>query len=706
MNAMPPSCISQIKPSARLLPCLLAIAVIAASGIAAAAPTQFTWTNAVSGDWSDATMWTNDETSGTAPIATGLAAYSVEFSQTGIFNANQDLNAGFLLNRLVFGGSEVTLTGNGIQFVTNGAALPVIEQNSEVEISAGTPLSLAADLTFGGTGSGLVTLSGGVSGSGGLIVSGLGTLSLTGANTYSGSTTVTSGTLHVSQANTGNDKSVVSVAAGATLDLDFTGSDTVASLVIGEDVKPDGLYDSTNSNGAITGTGGILVVTPLPSSNASLASLSVSGAGLSPAFNPLTGNYSTSVGNAVSSVTMTPSVAGEGATVTVNGTAVTSGTASAPIALNIGPNLITTLVRAQDAVTTRTYTVNVNRASAAVVSTAPAVVIDSSRATLNGNVNPNGVSTVYFEYGTSTDYGIRTPDRDVSGNTTRTFAASLTGLNGATTYHFRAVLFNAAGTIYGSPLQFTTPPNPPVAATGAPSNVTSSTATFIGAVNPNGVRASVYFEYGRRPPTASPRRCTFHGFHDRLRAGAERRPDPGAAYHYRLVASNTAGTALGNDVLFTVTEGGGAGNGIPTAAPDVTTNSAVGIGTETAILQGAVNPNSGTTLVQFDYGLSTAYGKTTVLQGVGNGSIPADVALAVQGALPGTTYHYRLTGSNSLGKSFGEDAEFTTDFLSADCGHGCFDGAYHDERPDLRFGPRARRDRRCLDRLRHGRCHV
>jgi autotransporter-associated beta strand protein len=631
---------------------------------AAEDPTRFTWTAAVDGVWSDATKWTEDQASGSAPVANGLADYVVEFGVDGTYTATQDQSAGFTLNLLRFGGSAVTLDGNGLLFVTKGAALPSVEQNGAAEVLVGMPVSLQSDLSFGGTGAGTVTFSGAITGNGGLSKGGSGILSLTGTNSYRGSTTVNSGTLRLTKANTGNDKSVLTLAAGATLDLAFTGSDTVAALVIDGVAKPDGLYDASNTGGAITGSGGITVVTPIPSSNASLASLTVGSTSLSPAFNPLTGNYSTSVSNSISSVTVRPTVAGEGATVTVNGNTVVSGAASNPVALAVGPNLISTVVRAQDNVTTRTYTVNVNRASAAVVSTAPAVVIDASRATLNGNANPNGASTVYFEYGNTPAFGSRTPDRDISGNTSRTFAASLTGLSGATTYHFRAVLFNAAGTIYGAPRQFTTAPNPPVAATGAPANVTASTATLVGAVNPNGVKASAYFEYGltKAYGQSTPIQNIAAGFAT-VSVQAPNLPlIPNAAYYYRLVASNSAGTALGNDVLFTVTAGGGVGSGVPTAPPVVVTEAAVGLGGESAILQGSVNPNGGTTLVSFEYGLTDSYGLSTVLQGVGNGDTPAAVALPVQGLLPGRTYHYRLTGSNSLGTTRGDDAVFTTTF--------------------------------------------
>jgi autotransporter-associated beta strand protein len=590
----------------------------------------------------------------------------LDFDVDGAFTATHDLNAGFLLNRLVFGASVVAINGNPLQFTTNGASLPEIRHNGPADIAIATPLSLAADLTIGGTGTGNLTMTGAVTGNGGLTMAGTGVLSLAGGSSYRGNTTVQSGTLRLANPNTGNDKSVISIAAGAVLNLDFTATDTIGALVIDGTPQPDGLYDAANTAGFITGAGSLRVETPPPSSNATLASFAVSGSSLSPAFSPLTGTYSANVPNTVTTVSVTPTAAGEGATITVNGSPVASGTVSDPIALGVGPNLITTLVRAQDGITTRIYNVTINRASAAVVATSPAVVIDSTRATLNGTTNPNGVSTVYFEYGTTSEFGSRTPDRDVSGTTTRNFAAGISGLKGATTYHFRAVLFNAAGTIFGETLTFTTPPNPPVPATGAPANVTPSSATLVGAVNPNGVQATVYFEYGLT--TAYGQSTPIQ----RIPAGTTtvgiQAPNvpliSGATYNYRLVASNSAGTAFGENVRFTVTDGGGAGSGAPTAAPAAETLPAVAVGTESAILQASVNPNSGTTLVRFEYGPTTDYGTTTASQGVGNGDAPAAVARSIQGLLPGTTYHYRVIASNSLGETAGTDATFTTAFAA------------------------------------------
>ena len=106
-----------------------------------------------------------------------------------------------------------------------------------------------------------------------------------------------------------------------------------------------------------------LVVTRAADANANLASLVPSAGTLSPAFAVNRKTYSDSVDYTTSTLTVTPTVTDPTATVTVNGTPVTSGTASAPIALNSGENIITTVVTAQNGTTTRTYVLTVTQNS-------------------------------------------------------------------------------------------------------------------------------------------------------------------------------------------------------------------------------------------------------------------------------------------------------------------------------------------------------
>ena len=92
------------------------------------------------------------------------------------------------------------------------------------------------------------------------------------------------------------------------------------------------------------------------------------------------------------------------------------------------------------------------------VTTNLATNVASHSATLNGSVNPHGLSTtVRFQYGTTTNYGSTTSNQTKTGNTTQNVAANISGLTAGTTYHFRIVATNSAGTRLGSDRTFTTP---------------------------------------------------------------------------------------------------------------------------------------------------------------------------------------------------------------------------------------------------------
>jgi tRNA threonylcarbamoyladenosine modification (KEOPS) complex Pcc1 subunit len=134
------------------------------------------------------------------------------------------------------------------------------------------------------------------------------------------------------------------------------------------------------------------------SSNADLSDLAISSGTLAPAFASGTTTYTASVENTVTSITVTPTVADATATVTVNGTAVTSGSASGAIPLNVGDNTITVAVTAQDGTTVKTYIITVTRAQ--------------SNADLSDLVLSSGTLTPVFASGT------RTYTASVANNTT------------------------------------------------------------------------------------------------------------------------------------------------------------------------------------------------------------------------------------------------------------------------------------------------
>ena len=101
-----------------------------------------------------------------------------------------------------------------------------------------------------------------------------GSLTLTGANTYSGTTTVSLGTLSIGVANPSNEGSTVAIAAtGATLNLAYAGTDTVDKLFIGGVQQPAGIYGKSGSTlptigiAQITGDGTLTVTSGPPANN-------------------------------------------------------------------------------------------------------------------------------------------------------------------------------------------------------------------------------------------------------------------------------------------------------------------------------------------------------------------------------------------------------------------------------------------------------
>lgn len=94
--------------------------------------------------------------------------------------------------------------------------------------------------------------------------------------------------------------------------------------------------------------------------------------------------------------------------------------------------------------------------------------------------------------------------------------------------------------------------------------------------------------------------------------------------------------------------------------PTVTTGAATSISTTGATLNGTVNPQNKSTAWHFEYGTDLTYGSSTPGASGLTGATDQAVSDAITGLQPGTTYHYRLVGTNSSGTATGADQTFTT----------------------------------------------
>ncbi len=283
--------------------------------------------------------------------------------------------------------------------------------------------------------------------------------------------------------------------------------------------------------------------------------------------------------------------------------------------------------------------------------------VTTTGATLNGTVNANNLSsTVTFEYGTDTNYGttVTAAQSPVTGTSNTTVSKAITGLVSNTTYHYRVIGVNGAGTTNGADQTFTTLTAAPTVTTDAASGVGTTTATFNGTVNANNGSTTVTFEYGTTTgygtavtAAQSPATGTGNTTVSKAVSGLV----PNTTYHYRAVGVNGGGTTNGVDRTFTTAQ----------APPEATTNAASGVTTTGATLNGTVNANNGSTTVTFEYGTTVAYGTmVTATQSPATGYGNTTVSKAISGLVPNTTYHYRVIGANGAGTTNGADQTFLT----------------------------------------------
>jgi hypothetical protein len=192
-------------------------------------------------------------------------------------------------------------------------------------------------------------------------------------------------------------------------------------------------------------------------------------------------------------------------------------------------------------------------AAAPVVTTGPANSITRTTAHVTGTVDPNGTPTTYhFEYGTTTAYGRTTPEAEASGDDPVDVEAALSGLTAETTYHYRLV---ATGADPGADRTFRTAdaPRPPAVTSTRAQAIGPQSATLRSLIDLNDGATHYHFEYGRTSAYGlrTPERQLGTGDGRREVTEAIGGLEPFRRYHFRVVATNEAGTGRSLDRSFT-----------------------------------------------------------------------------------------------------------------------------------------------------------
>ena len=284
--------------------------------------------------------------------------------------------------------------------------------------------------------------------------------------------------------------------------------------------------------------------------------------------------------------------------------------------------------------------------------------ITKTTATSGGNITSDGGSSITVRgicWNTSASPTIsntKTSDGTGSGS----FVSNLTGLTASTTYYVRAYATNSTGTAYGNEVIFTTSvvtPVVPTLTTISITNITQITATSGGNITSDGgasVSARGVCWSTSAGPTISNGK-TSDGIGSGSFVSNISGLLPATTYYVRAYATNSAGTAYGNEVSFTTS---------PVVVATLTTTAATSITLTTAVSGGNITADGGGAISARGVCWATISNPTIsdskTTDGTGTGSFTSNLA----GLLAGTTYYIRAYATNSAGTAYGNEVNFAT----------------------------------------------
>jgi hypothetical protein len=309
--------------------------------------------------------------------------------------------------------------------------------------------------------------------------------------------------------------------------------------------------------------------------------------------------------------------------------------------------------------------------------------VSSTTVTLNGTVDPNGITplTGTFEYSTSADLTnsitatATTPTNGTLGLLTDPTAISvnLTGLSSGTTYYYRAVAGTATGTI----VSFTTlsVQTTPTVTTQAATSIALTSATLNGTINPNLTPLTgIQFIYGTNATLSSGNTTstqddgtgtgplTANGSSPQAFTQAITGLTGGTTYYFKIRACTSALTGTYPSVSCASFVDGSIMSFVASTAPTIVTSAATSVGASVATLNGTLNAHFATSTASFTYSTVSdlSSGTSTASAGTVTGSTSSSISAAITGLTPSTTYYFRAVGTNDQGTVNGSILSFTT----------------------------------------------
>jgi hypothetical protein len=294
-----------------------------------------------------------------------------------------------------------------------------------------------------------------------------------------------------------------------------------------------------------------------------------------------------------------------------------------------------------------------------VSTTAVAVSSAGITATGGGTVLSNGGTPVTNQgvvWSTSPNPALGTPQQTShDSGTENSFRSSITKLEPVTLYYVRAYAINNQGTAYGNELTFTTPAVLPTLTTTYITPSSKSSATTGGNISKDGGAAitsrGVVWSLDRNfNPDAETQKRTSNGTGTGIFTSEVTGLNLSMAYYVRAYASNSAGTAYGNQVTVTL---------FPTA-PILSTNEATELTGTTAKSGGVITSDGGAdiTLKGLCWSIRT---NPTINDSKTNNGIGLDpFSGTMTGLLPNTLYYVRAYAQNKIGVAYGLEQRLLT----------------------------------------------
>ncbi len=238
-----------------------------------------------------------------------------------------------------------------------------------------------------------------------------------------------------------------------------------------------------------------------------------------------------------------------------------SGTAAQPVvaslsSLSVGATYYFRIAAVNATGTAKGTIVSFTPTSAPSAATLPATAVGGTSGVLQGSAVANGLNTyAWFELGLASDLtgGDNTVQVYVGhDNVAQSVSYAATLLTPGTTYYYRLVASNAAGTVYGDIASFT-PGAAPAVSTLTASSISATAATINGNANPHGLDTQAWFEWGTNSDLAGSSSTTPASVGSGTAVQTFSFPLTGLSggtYYFRAVASNATGTTRGGIVPF------------------------------------------------------------------------------------------------------------------------------------------------------------